>query len=95
VDWHNTTLVRDDAVGTIRRMKAEPGSNLAILGSGSIVTQLANAGLIDTFQVIVNPIALGAGRSFLAGVKKRLNVKLTRKREFRNGSLMLVYGPAR
>jgi dihydrofolate reductase len=94
-DWHNTTLVRDDLVGTIRRIKAESGSDLAILGSGSIVTQLAEAGLIDTIQMVVNPVALGEGRSFLAGLKHQRNLTLSRARTFTNGSVALWYKPVR
>ncbi len=92
-DWNNTTLVRGDIVGTIRRMKAEPGPDMAILGSGSIVTQLAEAGLIDTIQVVVNPVALGAGKSFLAGLQHPLNLALTQTRAFGNGSVVLWYAP--
>ena len=45
--WNNTTLVKDDMVGRIRRMKAEPGEGRAILGSGNLVSQLAQTGLIN------------------------------------------------
>src|SRR5262245_14485193 len=69
VEWSNTTLVSDDLVGNTRRMKGEPGPDMTILGSGSIVTQLAAAGLVDVIQVVVNPVALGGGKSFLAGLQ--------------------------
>jgi dihydrofolate reductase len=90
--WSNTT-VQDDAVGTIRRMKAEAGPDITILGSGSIVTQLAGAGLLDGLQVVVNPVALGAGKSLLAGLTKRLDFTLTKTRVFGNGSVVLWYTP--
>ena len=90
-DWQNTTLVRDDLVGTIRRMKSDAGPDIAILGSGSIVSQLADAGLIDTLQVVVNPVALGAGKSFLSGITRRLDFTLTKTRVFKNGSVVLWY----
>jgi dihydrofolate reductase len=92
-DWSNTTLVRDDLVGTVRRMKSETGPDLAILGSGTIVGQLADAGLIDTFQVVVNPVALGGGKSFLSGLTGRLDLALTNTRVFGNGSVVLWYVP--
>lgn len=92
-DWSNTTLVKDDVVGTVRRMKAEPGPDMAILGSGSIVTQLAGAGLLDALQVVVNPVALGAGKSLLSGLAKRLDLALTNTRVFGNGSVVLWYAP--
>lgn len=90
-DWANTTLVKDDLIRTVRRMKNERGPDIAILGSGSIVTQLAGVGLIDTIQVVVNPVALGAGQSFLSGLAKPLELVLTNTRAFGNGSVVLWY----
>lgn len=91
--WSNTTLVKSDVVGTVRRMKGETGPDMTILGSGSIVTQLAGAGLIDTFQIVVNPVALGAGKSLFSGLTERLDLVLTNTRVFANGSVILWYAP--
>lgn len=92
-DWSNTSLVREDLVGTVRRMKSEAGPDMAILGSGTIVRQLADAGLVDTFQVVVNPVVLGAGTSFLSGLTRRVELVLTNTRAFKNGSVVLWYTP--
>ena len=92
-DWSNTTLVKVDLVGTVRQMKGEEGPDMAILGSGSIVMQLADAGLIDTFQVVVNPVALGAGKSLFAGLARQLDLVLTGTRVFKNGSVVLWHAP--
>jgi len=92
-DWSNTTLGKDDLIGTVRRMKVETGPDIAILGSGSIVRQLADARLIDTFQVVVNPVALGAGKSLFSGLTRQLELRLTNTRVFRNGSVVLWYAP--
>jgi dihydrofolate reductase len=94
-EWSNTTLVKGDAVSEIRKMKAEPGEDMAILGSGSIVSQLAQAGLIDEYQMLVNPIVLGEGRTMFEGVKKNLNLKLTSTRAFKNGFVLLCYEPVK
>jgi dihydrofolate reductase len=93
--WSNSRLLKDDLVGTVRRMKQETGPDIAILGSASIVAQLADAGLIDTFQVVINPVALGAGKSFLSGLTRRLDLALTNTRVFRNGAVVLWYTPRR
>jgi dihydrofolate reductase len=71
----------------------EPGEDMAILGSGSIVAQLAPAGLIDEYQVMLNPVALGGGKSMFAGASPALTLTLTRSRVFRNGNVLLVYEP--
>jgi len=93
--WANTTVIGDDIVATVRHLKAEPGPDMAILGSASIVTQLAAAGLIDTIQVVICPIALGAGRSLFGGLPAHLPLALTQTRTFANGSVVLWYAPHR
>jgi dihydrofolate reductase len=92
--WQNTRLLKDDIAAEVRRMKTAPGRDIAILGSGSIVAQHAQAGLIDEYQIVVNPVVLGAGRTLFDGVKRRLNLKLTSSRAFRNGNVVLNYEPA-
>jgi dihydrofolate reductase len=66
---------------------------MVILGSGSIVSQLAQEGLIDEYQIAVSPIVLGRGRTLFDGVKKKLSLKLTKSRVFSNGNIFLVYEP--
>src|SRR5262245_33369751 len=92
--WNNTKLVKGDMVAEIRKMKKEPGEGMAILGSGSIVSQLAQEGLIDVYQVVVNPIVLGRGRTMFDGVKEKLKLKLTKTRTFGNGNVFLCYESA-
>jgi dihydrofolate reductase len=91
--WSNTTLVKGDMVRAVRKMKQEPGNDLVILGSGSIVAQLAQEGLIDEYQIALNPVALGAGRTMFDGIRERLRLKLTQTRSFANGNVFLRYEP--
>lgn len=93
--WSNTRLVKSGLAAEVRKMKNEPGEGMAILGSGSIVAQLAEERLIDEFQIVVAPIVLGKGKTLFDGVKDRLNLKLTKTRTFKNGSVVLWYEPAR
>jgi dihydrofolate reductase len=90
-DWSNTTLIREDAARAMRRIKSEPGPDMTILGSGSLVTRLAAAGLIDTLQVVVNPVALGAGRAIFDGLPAPLQLGFAGSRAFANGSVVLRY----
>ena len=69
---NNTRLVKADLVSEIRKLKSESADDMVILESGSIVSQLAQAGLIDEFQMIVNPVILGEGRTMFDG----LNISL-------------------
>ena len=92
--WSNTTLVKGDLADAVRRMKRESGPGMAILGSGSIVSQLAQEGLVDEFQIVVVPVVIGGGRTLFEGGTKRLGLKLTESRAFANGNVLLRYRPA-
>ena len=91
--WNNTTLLKRDLAAEVRKRKQEPGPDMAILGSGSIVSQLAQAGLIDEFQIVVNPIVLGQGRTLFEGVKEKIALKLVKSQAFGNGNVVLYYVP--
>ena len=80
VSWNNTKLVKGDIPLEIRRMKKAPGEGMVILGSGSIVSQLAPEGLIDEYHLVVNPVVLGKGRTMFDGIKEKLNLRLTKTR---------------
>jgi dihydrofolate reductase len=91
--WNNTTVVKGDPVVEVKKMKQQSGSGMAILGSGTIVSQLAPAGLIDEYHVVVIPIILGKGRTMFEGVKDKLNLKLARTRSFKSGKVFACYEP--
>jgi dihydrofolate reductase len=93
-DWSNTTVKKGDLVDEVRKMKKEPGKDIAILGSGSIVSQLAKEGLIDEYQIVVHPIVLGEGRTAFDGVDKKQNLKHTKTRAFKNGNVLMCYEPS-
>jgi dihydrofolate reductase len=78
-------------VAATRTLKQERGDTLVIMGSGSIVAQLASAGLIDEYQIVIHPIALGDGTTLFDGIKQRLDLKLTKSRAFGNGNVFLCY----
>ena len=91
--WNNTRLVKDGMAAKIRKMKQEPGKQIAILGSASLVSPLAQAGLIDEYQIVVNPVVLGQGRTLFAGIEDKLTLRLTKTRAFANGNVLLCYEP--
>jgi dihydrofolate reductase len=93
--WSNTRLIREDPASAVRRMKRESGPDMLIFGSGTIVSQLTQAGLIDEFQIVLNPIVLGAGRTMFEGLTTPLRLKRTKSRAFGNGNMVLSYEPAR
>lgn len=92
--WSNTKLIKGDLATEVRKLKQESGSDMAILGSGSIVSQLTDVGLIDDLQIVVQPLLLGNGKPLFAGLKNRLHLKVTRTKAFANGCVLLCYAPA-
>jgi dihydrofolate reductase len=93
--WANTRLVKDDMLGEVRKLKQQDGKGLTILGSGAIVAQLAQAGLIDEYQIMLNPVVLGKGKTMFEGIENRLALKLISTRSFANGNVLLHYEPSK
>jgi dihydrofolate reductase len=90
--WKNVSVVHEINKEEIVKLKKQKGSDLVILGSGSIVRELANLNLIDEFQLLVNPVILGAGKPLFADFK-RMDLKRTDARTFTNGKIFLKYQP--
>lgn len=94
VDWKNARLAKGDLLEEVRALKAKPGKDLTVLGSGSIITQLAGAGLVDEYQFMINPVAIGGGKSVFQGLQEQLDLALVATRVFDTGSILLTYRPA-
>jgi len=59
--WQNSILLRGDAAATVAGLKAQPGLDLAVIGSASLVRSLHAAGLIDRYTLLIHPLTLGSG----------------------------------
>jgi len=90
-DWENTTVVKDDLVEAVRKLKAIPGKVMTILGSGSIIAQLAEVRLIDEYQFMIDPVAIGQGTPSFQGLTRKLDLKLIDYRVFKSGVVLLSY----
>ncbi|UKJ08373.1 dihydrofolate reductase family protein [Solitalea lacus] len=93
VTWNKTRLISENIVDEIRKLKESDGKDFTILGSGSIVTQFAEHGLIDEYQFMIDPVALGAGTPIFNEINKQLNLKLTSIHSFKSGVVLLRYQP--
>jgi dihydrofolate reductase len=82
-----------DLATQVRKIKSEAGDDIVIMGSGNLISQLAQAKLIDEYQIALTPIVIGKGKSMFDGVDKT-NLKLSKSRAFGNGTVMLWYQPA-
>jgi dihydrofolate reductase len=84
-------LLKGDPAAEVRKLKGESGPDIAILGSGTIVSQLSQAGLIDEYQIVVVPVILGKGRTLFEGVKEKIGLEQVKTRAFKNGNVVLWY----
>ncbi|MGE5084698.1 MAG: dihydrofolate reductase family protein [Bacillota bacterium] len=91
VSWENSYLIKGDLLEEVQKIKSSPGPDIAILGSGSLVSQLTNAGLIDEYQMVIIPLILGSGRTQFEGLKNKLPLKLNKSKHFKNGNVFLSY----
>jgi dihydrofolate reductase len=91
--WNNTRLLGEDLIGDVRELKAQPGGNILIYGSASIVHALMPHGLIDEFTLMVFPTVLGRGKKlFPDGTSARM--ELREQRQFGDGIVLLKYACA-
>jgi dihydrofolate reductase len=95
VTWKNSRLVRDFDPKAIEAMKNEPGNDMMIFGSGSIVSLLTQHGLIDEYRFIVAPVLLGSGKSLIRDVPKSQRLELAEVQKYPSGNVLLRYARPR
>jgi dihydrofolate reductase len=89
--WSNVQVISDNVPAQIKQLKEQPGGNILILGSSTLCVSLIQAGLIDEFQIIVNPVLFGGGTSLFNGLPGRLPMVLKGSRQFKSGAVLLTY----
>jgi dihydrofolate reductase len=94
--WHNTRVIDTDMLGAIKELKKSSPKDMTILGSGSIVSQLTQHGLIDTYQMLIDPVILGGSANLFASLPARhkTELKLLDSKVYQSGSVLLTYGLA-
>ncbi len=95
LSWNNAHQLSGDLSEAIADLKAQPGKDIAIFGSGSIVAQLTDLGLVDEYRLTLNPVILGAGVGLFKDVRNRRPLRLTESRPFSSGAMLLCYSPDR
>ncbi len=86
--WNNTQLLKGDLVKAVEKLKASDGPDITVLGSGSVAAQLGEAGLVDEYQFVIIPVALGGGRTVFGKGRK---LRLLHQRAFRCGNVVVTY----
>lgn len=91
VDW-NAELIQGNLEQAVRQLKEQPGTGIWV-GGVTLPLALANMGLIDEYEFLVQPIIVGHGPTLLAGLRERVPLKLVHREEFKSGTLALRYRP--
>jgi dihydrofolate reductase len=91
VDW-NAELLRGDLGPAVQRLKEEPGDGLFV-GGVTLPLALADLGLIDEYQFLVQPVLAGHGPTLLAGLRERIQLELVDRRELRSGAVVVRLRP--
>jgi dihydrofolate reductase len=91
VDWSNSQLAHGDLAEEITRLKEQPGKDMALFGSGEIVSGLTRLDLIDEYRLFVCPTVLGSGKPLFAGLSDTLNLELLKAQPFMSGVVLLDY----
>ncbi len=89
----NATLRRGNIVDEIARLKTEPGKALSV-GGATIAATLMRRGLIDEYQLFVNPVVLGGGTPMFQASDHKINLRLVETHTFKSGVVFLHYQPA-
>ncbi len=91
-EWSHTRLVRRDAAEEVAELKQMPGEDMVILGSAALASSLLQAGLVDEYRVILNPVLIGAGRPLFPNIGEKVKLRLTEIQRFGSGVVVLYYG---
>jgi dihydrofolate reductase len=89
--WNNTTVIRNNPLEEITRLKASPGGDLLVAGSGQLVQMLLQHGLVDELRLMVYPVILGGGKRLFQDGLARMSLHLEQAKLVGAGVLILVY----
>jgi dihydrofolate reductase len=89
--WRNSQIIRSFDPRAIAAMRQQPGKNMIVFGSGSIVSQLIEHGLIDEYQFVTCPVLIGQGRRLVDGLSSPVRLKLIDAAKYESGDVMVRY----
>jgi len=90
VEWKNTTLKKEVIKEEILELKKQPGKDIGV-GSPGLIVAFSQLGLIDEYQLGVQPIILGSGLPLFKNIRDRVDLKLLKTKTFGCGAIMLYY----
>jgi dihydrofolate reductase len=94
LEWQNSTLIGENVAEEITRLKQQPGKDISISGSGTLVRSLLREDLLDELRLMVHPIVVGSGKRLFEDGGDRKPLELVDSQTFGTGVLYLTYRPA-
>jgi len=94
LEWNNSTLINGDVAEQLSRLKQQPGKDISITGSVTLVGSLLRQGLLDELRLLLYPIVVGTGRRLFQDAGDQVPLKLVDSQAFSTGVVSLVYQPA-
>jgi dihydrofolate reductase len=95
LEWQNSTLIQENVAEEIAKLKQQPGKNIGITGSATLVRSLLRDGLLDELGLLVHPIVVGSGRPLFEEGGDQKELKLVDSKAFSTGVVYLTYQPDR
>jgi dihydrofolate reductase len=93
LDWANSSLVTGDLAGEVAKLREQPGKNIQIPGSPTLVRSLLRDGLLDELTLMVHPIVVGSGMRLFDGITDQVHLKLMESTTLSTGVLSVTYQP--
>ncbi len=91
--WKESTIIHDHVAEEIAKLKRQPGKDIIIDGSATLVQSLQGTGLIDEYRFLVEPFIMGRGRRFFADGTTMTQLRLVDSKTLKSGTLALIYQP--
>jgi dihydrofolate reductase len=89
--WNNSRLAEKNPQEEVSSLKKRPGKDIVVLGSASVASSLLQAGLVDEYRVILQPVLIGRGNPLFKDITERIQLKLILARAFGSGVVLLSY----
>jgi dihydrofolate reductase len=93
-EWNNSTIINEDVVEEITKLKQQPGQNILVFGSATLVQSLMEAGLVDEYRFLVHPIIMGSGKRFFRDEMVATKLKLVKTKTLNSGVILDCYQSA-
>ena len=94
LEWQNSTLIKGNVAEAIAKLKRQPGKDIGIVGSGTLVRSLLRQDLLDELRLMVHPIVMGSGERLFEDGGDQKMLELVDSKTFGTGVLYLTYQPA-